>query len=221
MVEFRGLRGVSLQRVHVPTSRFPPPGPAGSVPRLLQYYQDATTSRRPSRRASLPSLGGTTVPSRRSLRPARDGKPVDQGCFGCGHPQHRAHRWNRRDLPSSWGTPIARMPCSLTPAGQPFPDHCRTAVLPPLRTRRGRPHCAFRGSITPPSSSLCTLRRVDRSTTAQHALPGAGQAFPDRLYYLQGSNRRFQSTSHPPSPSLAWRESAGTGLATQHESESQ
>ena len=143
----------------------------------------------------------------RSDRPEM-GKPIGQECFGCGHPHSRAHRWNRRDLPSSWGAPIARLPCSQTPAGQPLPDPYRTAVWPPRRIRRGRQHCAFRGSITPPPSSLCTLRRVDRSTTAQHALPGAGQAFPGRLDYLQGSNRRFPSTSLPPSPSLAWRESA-------------
>ena len=183
---------MSLQRVHDSTSRFPPPGPARSVPRLPQYYQDATTSRRPSRRASLPSLGGTTVPSRPSLRPAQDGKPIDQECFGCGHPKGRAVRWNRRDLPSSWGAPMARSPCSLTPVGQPRPDPYRAAVWPPLRIRRRRQHCAFRGSITPLPSSLCTLRQVDRSTPAQHSLPGAGQALPDRLDYLQGSDRRFQ-----------------------------
>jgi len=33
---------------------------AGRVPRLLRYYQDTATSCRPSRRTSLPSLGGTT-----------------------------------------------------------------------------------------------------------------------------------------------------------------
>ena len=87
---------------------------------------------------------------------------------------------------------MARSPCSLTPVGQPVPDHFGTAVWPPLRIRRRRQHCAFRGSITPLPSSLCTLRRVDHSTTAQHSLPGAGQALPDRLDYLQGSNRRFQ-----------------------------
>ncbi len=87
---------------------------------------------------------------------------------------------------------MARLPCSLTPVGQPVPGHCGTAVLPSRRIRRRRQHCAFRGSITPLPSSLCTLRQVDRSTTAQHSLPGAGQALPDRLDYLQGSDRRFQ-----------------------------
>ena len=40
---------------------FPPPGPAGPVPRLHQYYEGATTSSRPSRRTSFPSFGGTSV----------------------------------------------------------------------------------------------------------------------------------------------------------------
>ena len=40
---------------------FPPPGPAGPVPRLQQYYEGAATSCRPSRRTSFPSLGGTSA----------------------------------------------------------------------------------------------------------------------------------------------------------------
>ncbi len=40
---------------------FPPPGQAGPVPRLHQYYEGATTSCRPSHRTSLPSFGGTSV----------------------------------------------------------------------------------------------------------------------------------------------------------------
>ena len=40
---------------------FPQPGPAGPVPRRHQYYEGATTSCRPSRRTSFPSLGGTSV----------------------------------------------------------------------------------------------------------------------------------------------------------------
>jgi hypothetical protein len=39
----------------------PPQGPPGRVPLLPRYYQSATTSCRPSRRTSLPSLGGTSV----------------------------------------------------------------------------------------------------------------------------------------------------------------
>src|SRR5262249_18064917 len=54
------MRRLSLQRFHDPTPRFPPRGPGGPVPALPRYCQGATTSCRPSRRASLPSLGGTT-----------------------------------------------------------------------------------------------------------------------------------------------------------------
>jgi hypothetical protein len=175
---------VSLQRVHDSTSRFPPLGPARSVPQFRRYYQDATTSPPIFPPHFVAFVWRYHRPSCGSLRSAQDGKPIDQECFGCGHPKDRAVRWNRRDLPSSWGAPMARLPCSLTPVGQPIPDHCGTAVLPSRRIRRRRQHCAFRGSITPLSSSLCTLRRVDHSTTAQHALPGAGQALPDRLDYL-------------------------------------
>ena len=42
------------------TRRFSPRGPFGQVPPLLRYYQRATTSCRPSRRTSFPSLGNTT-----------------------------------------------------------------------------------------------------------------------------------------------------------------
>ncbi len=57
---------------------FPPTGPAGPVPRLHQYYEGATTSCRPSRRTSFPSLGGTSVPlvvfaPRRTSAPPRPG----------------------------------------------------------------------------------------------------------------------------------------------------
>ena len=60
LIEPRCARHVSLNRVCRPTLRFPPQGPPGRVPLLQQYYQSATTSCRPSRRASLPSLGGTS-----------------------------------------------------------------------------------------------------------------------------------------------------------------
>src|ERR1700678_3250774 len=59
-LEFRCIRRLSFQRFHDPTPRFPPRGPGGPVSTLRRYYQGATTSCRPSRRAWLPSLGDTT-----------------------------------------------------------------------------------------------------------------------------------------------------------------
>ena len=61
LIEPRSVRHVSLDRVCRSTLRFPPQGPPRQVPLLQQYYQSVTTSCRPSRRASLPSLGGTSV----------------------------------------------------------------------------------------------------------------------------------------------------------------
>ena len=61
---------VSFARVCRPTLRFPPQGPPGRVPRLPRYYQSATTSCRRSRRASLPSLGGTSAFTRPVRSPA-------------------------------------------------------------------------------------------------------------------------------------------------------
>ena len=51
---------------------------SGPVPRLHQYYEGAATSSRPSHRASLPSLGGTSVAlvtfaPRRTSAPSRPG----------------------------------------------------------------------------------------------------------------------------------------------------
>ena len=54
----------------------PPQGPPGRVPLLQRYYQSATTSCRPSRRASLPSLGGTSA-SVRSLRSPADERAAE------------------------------------------------------------------------------------------------------------------------------------------------
>jgi hypothetical protein len=98
-------------------SRFPPPGPRGRVPRLRQYYQDATTSCRPSRRTSLPSLGVTTGVLGCFVSPAA----AEHSATGLElitrylRPGLLPRR--RQDLLRSWGTPIVLLPCSSTPAG--------------------------------------------------------------------------------------------------------
>src|SRR5262249_18064919 len=85
------------------------------------------------------------------------------GSFGIGHPLDRRIRWRRQDLPSSWETPIASVPCSSTPADRHAPYHDGAATRPPLEERRRRLHGNFRSSITRPQSSLSTLRRRDCS----------------------------------------------------------
>jgi hypothetical protein len=61
---------VARARVCRPALRFPPRGPPGRVPLLRRYYQRATTPCRPSCRASLPALGGTSASTRSVRSPA-------------------------------------------------------------------------------------------------------------------------------------------------------
>ena len=75
------------------------------------------TSCRSSRRASLPSLGGTTRSAR--VSPAR-GRALPRTVFGSWSPGTSGRdfgQWKRQDLLRSWGTPIVLLPCSPTPAG--------------------------------------------------------------------------------------------------------
>ena len=176
--------------------------PAVRVPRLPRYYQGAMTSCRPFRRASFPSLGGTTQAL--VFRP------------------HAAERCRAR-VSWSWspGTSgrecvsgndrISYVPgeprlCSC-PALRPRQDQrirpCDASARPPLCPQRRLPHSYFRGSITRLRHWLSTLRRPGRPDTTQDSLPAAGQALPDGLGYPQGSIERFQGVSyiHPPFPS--------------------
>ena len=107
------------------------------VPPLPRYYQGTATSCRPSRRASLPSLGGTT-----GTRTFRSRRRCVWPTTGLGlftrYPRPGLLPWRRQDLPSSWGTPIPVCSCSPTPAGRCVPDCNRTIAWPPLRERRRR-----------------------------------------------------------------------------------
>ena len=179
---------------------------AGPVSTLQRYYQGATTSCRPSRRASLPSLGGTTRCVLRFAPTTSRRNGGGPGVLRVRRPPRncRMIRWRRQDLPSSWETPSASVPCSSTPAGLHAPDQNGAAARPPLRERRRLPHWDFRSSIAGPRCSLSTLRGVGYPTATQDSLPGAGQALLGGLAYPQGLDERFRGvpTSHPPFPSL-------------------
>jgi len=74
------------------------------------------------------------------------------------------------------GDPISvRMPCSQTPAG---PRRLAQAALRwgrrAIQGRRLPQRYRFRGSITRPSHSLCTLRSGGRPPTTQHSVPVGG-----------------------------------------------
>ena len=82
-LEPRSVPHVSLDRVGWLTLRFPPQGPPGRVPLLRRYHPSAATSCRPSRHASLPSLGGTSAVTR-SVRSAADECAVAAGSWSPG-----------------------------------------------------------------------------------------------------------------------------------------
>ena len=167
----------------------------GTVRQHRRYYQDALTSRRPSHRASLPSLGGTSVAlvlfaPRRTSAPPRP---------GVGHPVAPAGMLprKRQDLASSWGTPIVRLHMfSPTPAGLLAPDHCGAAAWPLVCEQQRLPRKVFRRSIAWLSDSLSTLRRVRYLTTTQDSLPVAGQALPDGLSTRKVPMKGFRFVSY-------------------------
>jgi hypothetical protein len=70
----------------------------------------------------------------------------------------------------------------------------------------------FRGSITRPTGSLCTLRRT--GSPPRHATLGTGwwPTCAGQLSLL-GPSRRFQLGLHPPSPGFAWRTSSSAPAA--------
>ncbi len=52
---------------------------------------------------------------------------------------------------------------------------------------------SFRGSITRPGDSLCTLRSQGHPCTTQHSVPAGCQPLPGRITNLPGPTKRFRS----------------------------
>jgi len=165
--------------------------PAGRVPRLLRYYQGATTPCRPSRRTSFPSLGGTSLA--RSFRSRRH----NVRCRGPGGllraPVAPAgFRLEATGPPTFLGNPDCALALLFDP-GRPCASGPRDApARPPRCPRRRRPRRVFRGSITRLRHSLSTLRSPGRPRTTQDSLPAVGQTLPDGLAYPKGSDERLQ-----------------------------
>jgi len=203
VIEPRCVRHVSLDRVCRPTLRFPPQGPPGRVP-LLQRYQSATTSRRSSRRASLPSLGGTSVALVR-FAPWRTSAPPRPGVGNPVSPTGNIAE-ETTGSPKFLGNPDCPFAhVQSTPVGLLTPDHCGAATWPLVCERQRLTRKVFRRSIAWLSDWLSTLRGVGHPNPTQDSLPAAGQALPDGLYTRKVVNERFQRcflTSHPPFPSF-------------------
>ena len=95
---------------------------SGVLPLVHRYYEGAVSSCHLSRRTSLPSFGGTLVacgcfaPSEAAC--TLKGLELLSGL------QPAVHTERLQDLPCSWGTPIASLPCSSTPVGPHRSGHC-------------------------------------------------------------------------------------------------
>ena len=80
------------------------------------------------------------------------------------------------DLPGSWRTPVINMLCSPTPQSRLHQTHTIQTMQPSKqKTMSTSESVSFRGSITQPVNTLCTLR-----ATTQHSVPAGSQPLPGR-----------------------------------------
>ncbi len=100
--------------------------------------------------------------------------------------------WRKRDLPGSWAT-LACMPRSSTPADRLPQANSGHALLPSAKLTTSAPHqYHFRGSITRPTGTLCTLRRRGHPRTTQHSVPAGGQPLPGQDFHLLDRKEGFR-----------------------------
>jgi hypothetical protein len=157
---------------------------------------------RPSRVTSLPSLGGTTRAL--SLRSHRHGvRRRGPGAFAYSLRLPLAGSGVETTGPPRFlGNPRVRA-LLFDPGGTETPGHTAPPCCLPRPQRCRLPQTGyFRGSITQPTHSLCTLRSAGYPNTTQHSLPAAGQALPGGIGYPLGPNERFQPIIASPFPRL-------------------
>ena len=114
----------------------------------------------------------------------------------------------QQDLPSSWGTPMIRLPCSKpTPAGLLTPDHRVQQRGPWSSQGKGSHDWVFRRSIAWLSDSLFTLRSAGYPDPTQNSLPVAGQALLDGVLTRKVPMIGFKVVIYIsfPFPKLSWR----------------
>ena len=146
-----------------------PPGPLGGVPRPHRYLSAdsdfsppvaprfVSFARHYHRFALLRSPGAGQLP-----------EGLDHFYRGA---RAASARWRRRDIPGSWTT-LAYMPRSSTPADPRPQATSGPAMWSFAGLTTSTPHWSFRGSITRPARSLCTLR--SRGRPPDHATLDSG-----------------------------------------------
>ncbi len=156
-------------------------------PLLQRYYQSATTSCRPSRRASSPSLGGTSdVHSLDSLLGGRVHRQGLELLTRYLRPGSRGGNDRTSQVP---GEPrLSVCTCSKpTPAGLHAPDHYGVAAWPLVLQKQRLPRGVFRRSIAWLSDSLPTLCRM-----RYHIRHKTRFQLPVRLYWTGFPPARFR-----------------------------
>ena len=171
---------------------FPPPGPRGSGSPFSSVLRRALTPRAPSRRASFPSVGGTTV------RPfAMQARQARLTCAASGSGPLPDSSVESTRSPRFLGSPLVYAPCSQTPAR-------------PGRQVMRRPDVAFRGcdsvgprgkycsrgSIARPAHSLSTLHSRGRPRTMQDSLPVGDQPCPGGVRTRRTPTDGFLRSGH-------------------------
>ncbi len=163
---------------------------------------DAPNPCRPSRRASLPSLGDTTLAP--VFLPAAEAH--GRGLRGVGVPVPEPElsvetTGSLRFL----GNPCVPMPCSWAPVGPRTPGPCGASTWPPLVSTTKAPAMRrFRGSITRPWDWLSTLRPGGHPTRRKTRFRLLGQAWPGGILLPAGLRRKVSEfESHPPFPDLS------------------
>ena len=174
----------------------PSAGSRGASSPASAVLRGAPTPERPSRRASLPSLGGTSrAPLLRSRRRATR-SPASLG-FGLRSPDRLSREETLRS-PRFLGEPPCVHALLFDPGGISAPGHPAPRCSLPHGQRRRLPQRSnSRGSIPRPARSLCTLRSEDRSSTTQHSVPAGGPPLPGGVGYPLGSPRRVSAVIHP------------------------
>ena len=172
----------------------------GAVPRVHRYYQDTMTSCRPSRVASLPSLGDTTG-SHSCFRSRAASATTRAWSWSPGSSGRDLLPWRRQDLPSSWATPIIRLHMLF--------DSGETVRSRPIQSNRVAPATGTAKALAMHLSKLnhmafglavyASSRSLPRAT--QDSLPAVGQTLPDGLPTRRVAIEGFQFTSCQSSPS--------------------